>query len=126
MKELNELTMEEKRVIIDKGTEMPFTGIYYKETAKGTYNCKRCGNSLFYSDAKYYSDMPGLAGWPSFDKAIPGSVEYLDDNTMGMQRTEVVCSKCKGHLGHIFSDNESKTGKHFCVNSCALDLEKEN
>ncbi|MDQ5954476.1 MAG: peptide-methionine (R)-S-oxide reductase [Patescibacteria group bacterium] len=122
---MKELTEEEKRVIIDKGTEAPFSNIYYKETAKGTYNCKQCGNPLFYSDAKYHSDMPGLAGWPSFDQAISGSVEYLDDNTLGIERTEVVCSKCKGHLGHIFPDSESKTGKHFCVNSCSLDLTKE-
>ncbi|MFA5931934.1 MAG: peptide-methionine (R)-S-oxide reductase MsrB [Candidatus Paceibacterota bacterium] len=123
--ELNKLTEEEKRVIIDKGTEAPFSNIYYKETAKGTYRCKQCGNLLFYSNAKFDSDMPGLAGWPSFDQAIPGSVEYQDDDTMSMHRTEVVCSKCKGHLGHLFPDSESNTGKHFCVNSCSLDLEKE-
>ncbi len=119
------LTPEEYMVTQEKGTEAPFSNIYYKETAKGTYNCKVCGNPLFKSDAKYHSDVPGLAGWPSFDEAIPGSIEYQDDNSMGMHRIEVVCAKCKSHLGHIFDDNEAKTGKLFCVNSCALDLDKE-
>ncbi len=121
----NKLTPEEYRVTQEKGTEMPFSGQYYNETASGMYNCKVCGSPLFSSNAKFDSSLPGLAGWPSFDQAIPGSVEYLEDNSMGMHRTEVVCAKCKSHLGHIFDDPEAKTGKHFCMNSCALDLEKE-
>jgi len=122
---MNELTPEEKKVILEKGTEVPYSGKYYMETAKGIYRCRQCGNPIFSSEAKYHSDTPGLAGWPSFAEAIPGSIEYLEDHTFGMRRTEVVCAKCKGHLGHIFPDQDSKTGKHFCVNSCSLDLEKE-
>jgi len=119
------LTPEEYHVTQEKGTEAPFSGKYYKETAKGMYNCKVCGNQLFSSGAKYDSDIPGLAGWPSFDQAIPGSVEYVEDASMGMHRVEVVCARCKSHLGHIFDDAEASTGKHFCINSCALDLKKE-
>ena len=119
------LTEEEYHVTQEKGTEAPFSGQYYKETAEGIYKCKVCGNQLFDSTAKYHSDMPGLAGWPSFDQSIPGAVEYLEDHSMGMHRTEVVCSKCKSHLGHIFDDSEAKTGKHYCMNSCALDLDKK-
>lgn len=118
------LTQEEYHVTQEKGTEVPFSGKYYKETAKGMYKCKVCGSQLFSSEAKYHSDLPGLAGWPSFDQSIPGAVEYVEDNSMGVHRTEVVCAKCKSHLGHIFDDMEAKTGKHYCLNSCALDLEK--
>ncbi len=117
------LSEEEYYVTQEKGTEAPFSGKYYKETRQGMYNCKVCGNPLFSSDTKYHSDLPGLAGWPSFNDAIPGSVLFAEDNSGGMHRTEVVCAKCNSHLGHIFDDAEASTGKHFCVNSCALDLE---
>jgi peptide-methionine (R)-S-oxide reductase len=106
-------------------TEAPFTGKYWNETKKGTYNCQKCGNPLFTSDKKYITQTPGLAGWPSFDEAIPGSVEYIEDGSLGMNRVEVVCAHCKEHLGHIFDDPEAKTGKHFCINSCDIEL-KEN
>ena len=119
------LTSEEFHVTQEKGTEVPFSGKYHDEKADGTYNCKVCSNPLFLSDAKYDTSYEWLKGWPSFDQSISGSVEYLDDDSMGMRRTEVVCSKCKSHLGHIFDDMEAKTGKHFCMNSCALDLEKK-
>lgn len=122
---MNHLTPEEKRVLLEKGTEAPFSGKYYNETAKGSYVCKVCGNPLFDSTTKYETTTPGLMGWPSFDTALPGSVEYVPDDSQGMHRTEVVCSVCKCHLGHIFDDGEAKTGKHFCINSCALNLEKE-
>lgn len=117
------LTTDEYYVTQEKGTEAPFSGKYYKETADGIYNCKVCDSKLFSSKSKYHSDVPGLAGWPSFNESIPGSIEYLEDNSMGMHRTEVVCANCKAHLGHLFNDTESKTGKHFCLNSCALNLE---
>jgi peptide-methionine (R)-S-oxide reductase len=119
------LTPEEYHVTQEKGTEAPFSGAYYKETAKGKYNCKVCGNQLFSSDTKYHSDAPGLAGWPSFDEAIPGAVEYVEDTSLGMNRIEVVCANCKAHLGHVFDDPDAKTGKHFCINSCSLNLKKE-
>lgn len=122
---LNNLTDEEKKVLVEGGTEVPYSGKYYLETKDGSYHCKQCDNLLFSSDSKYHSDTLGLRGWPSFDEAIPGAVEYKEDNSDGMKRTEVVCAKCGGHLGHIFDDSDSKTGKHFCINSVCLDL-KEN
>lgn len=121
----NKLTPEEYHVTQEKGTEVPFSGKYYKKTEDGTYNCKVCGNPLFSSGSQYHSSIPWLNGWPSFDQSIPGSVEYQEDTSYGMHRTEVVCTKCKSHLGHVFDDMEAKTGNHFCLNSCALDLKKE-
>jgi peptide-methionine (R)-S-oxide reductase len=108
------------------GTEAPFSNEYYNETAKGMYKCFNCGLPLFSSDTKYETKIPGLMGWPSFEDAIPGSVKFQPDDTLGMHRTEVVCSRCGSHLGHVFDDDgaESKTGKHYCVNSCSLKLEK--
>ena len=119
------LTDEEKKVLLEGGTEAPFSGEHYLENRDGMYSCKVCGNQLFSSDTKYHSDVVGLAGWPSFDEAIPGSVEYIDDNSMGMHRTEVRCATCKSHLGHIFDDHESKTGKHYCMNSVCLEFSEK-
>lgn len=118
------LTQEEYDVLRKGGTEAPFSGKYYTETSEGAYNCKVCNNPLFYSDMKYHSDTVGLRGWPSFDKAIPGSIEERDDTTLGMYRREIVCAVCKSHLGHVFPDDDSKTGTHYCINSVCLDLEK--
>ena len=117
------LTPEEYRVLREGDTETPFSGKYYSETREGTYTCKACGNPLFASDTKFHSDIPGLAGWPSFDDALPDSVIYKNDYELGFHRTEVVCATCQSHLGHIFDDAEAKTGKHFCINSVCLDLE---
>jgi len=117
-----ELTPEEYKVLRERGTEAPYSGTFYKESPNGMYACKACGNELFASSAKYHSEVPGLRGWPSFDEAIPGSIEFVEDNSMGMHRTEVVCARCKSHLGHIFDDAEAKTGKHYCINSICLDL----
>ncbi|MES2059637.1 MAG: peptide-methionine (R)-S-oxide reductase MsrB [Patescibacteria group bacterium] len=113
------------KVAREGGTEPAFSGKYYKHDEKGMYKCAVCENPLFPSTAKFHSDLAGLAGWPSFDEAIPGAVEFKEDNTYGMHRTEVVCAKCKSHLGHIFDDPEAKTGKHFCLNSVCLDFKKE-
>lgn len=120
------LTEEEYRVTQEKGTEQPFTNEYWDHHDEGMYECKVCGNPLFASDAKFDTHLPGLEGWPSFDQAFPGSVEYGEDTSNGMIRTEVVCSKCKSHLGHLFDDHEAKTGKHFCANSCALKFKKKD
>lgn len=122
----NKLTEEEYRVTQEKGTEAPFTGKYVYEKAQGKYSCKICGQELFSSETKLDSTVGpvGLQGWPAFDQAIPGAVEYIEDNSHGMSRTEAVCSKCKSHLGHIF-DDDTKTGKHLCINSCSIDLNPE-
>ncbi|HEU0137060.1 MAG TPA: peptide-methionine (R)-S-oxide reductase MsrB, partial [Flavobacterium sp.] len=94
------LTPEQYDVLRDKGTERPFTGEYVDNFEKGKYVCAACNNLLFVSDAKFHSDC----GWPSFDKAVAGSVNYTVDNTFGMSRTEVTCANCGGHLGHVFDD----------------------
>lgn len=117
----SKLTEEEYHVLREKGTERPFTGKYVNEKSKGTYMCKVCGQELFSSDAKFDSGT----GWPSFDQALPGAVEYHDDSSHGMRRTEVVCSNCKSHLGHVFDDGPETTGKRYCLNSVCLDLVKK-
>lgn len=120
------LTPEQYAVLREKGTEKPFTGKLLNNKEKGKYNCAACGNVLFSSDTKFDTvNNPGLEGWPSFEEAIPGSIEYREDNSGGMHRTEVICAKCKSHLGHLFDDNSTKTGKHYCINSCSLEFKKK-
>lgn len=114
------LTPEQYKVLRERGTERPFSGALLNEKRAGTYNCAACGNPLFNSDAKFDSGT----GWPSFDQAIPGSTKQFDDYAHGMRRTEVVCARCGGHLGHIFNDGPAETtGKRYCINSVCLDLE---
>ena len=115
------LTAEQYDVLRKKGTEKPFSGTYVYEKAQGTYNCMVCGNPLFASDAKFDSGT----GWPSFDQALPGAVGLKDDNQYGMHRMEVTCAKCGSHLGHVFDDGPTKTGKRYCMNSICLDLDKK-
>jgi peptide-methionine (R)-S-oxide reductase len=112
-----ELTTEQYQVLRKKGTEASFSGKYWNHFQNGYYACAACKNPLFLSNSKFNSDC----GWPSFDKAIKGSVVYNKDNTFGMQRIEVVCAKCGGHLGHVFDDGPSDTtGKRFCTNSVSI------
>ncbi len=116
------LSEEEYKVLREKGTEAPFTGKYVHTKDKGTYVCKVCGQKLFQSDTKFDSGT----GWPSFYDAIPGSVEFVHDDAHGMQRTEVICSNCKSHLGHVFDDAfDMPTGKRYCLNSVCLDLQAD-
>jgi peptide-methionine (R)-S-oxide reductase len=112
-----ELTPEQYEVLRNKGTERPFSGEYVNNFKKGVYVCAACNNLLFYSDAKFHSDC----GWPSFDKAIKGSVTYIKDTSFGMLRTEVNCARCGGHLGHVFDDGPKETtGQRYCTNSVSI------
>ena len=112
------LTPEEYRVLREKGTEAPFSGKLLHEKGSGTYRCKVCGQALFPSTAKFDSGT----GWPSFDQALPGAVKETEDNEGGMHRTEITCATCGSHLGHVFDDGPTKTGKRYCMNSVCLDL----
>ena len=120
------LTPEQYKVLRNKGTEAPFSGKYFKENRSGMYKCVVCGNQLFSSDTKFETKISGLQGWPSFTDALPGSIEFKPDDSMGMHRTEIVCAKCGSHIGHVFDDDsETTTGKHYCVNSVCLELEEK-
>lgn len=117
----NTLTPEQFKSLRQRGTEAPFTGKYLHEKKNGLYTCAACGNPLFSSDTKFDSGT----GWPSFDTAIPGSVRYIKDDSHGMERVEVVCARCGSHLGHVFEDGPTDTGKRYCINSVCLDLDEK-
>ncbi len=116
------LSPEEYQVLRQKGTEAPFSGKLLKEDRDGMFRCKVCNTPLFASDAKFDSGT----GWPSFDQALPNAVKYTTDNEHGMSRTEVTCATCGSHLGHVFDDGPTKTGKRYCLNSVCLDFEPQN
>jgi len=117
------LTPDQFEVCINKGTEPPFSGKYYKNKEKGTYNCVCCREPLFMSDSKYDSG----SGWPSFWQPLSDDkIEYVSDNAYGMVRTEVNCKKCGAHLGHVFDDGPKPTNLRYCINSISLDLERKD
>ncbi len=116
-----ELTPDQYRILRQAGTERPFTGKYWNKKDDGTYQCAACGQELFTSQTKFDSGC----GWPSFYEALDsGKVTERVDDTHGMRRTEVLCSRCGGHLGHVFEDGPNPTGLRYCINSESLQFTK--
>jgi peptide-methionine (R)-S-oxide reductase len=116
------LTKEQYAVLREKNTERPFSGKYVKFDKSGDFVCVACGNVLFDSSTKFDAHC----GWPSFSEARKDSVEFHNDSSYGMQRTEVLCKKCGGHLGHVFDDGPKEMGgKRYCINSVSLDFKEK-
>ena len=116
------LTPEQYAVLRAKGTDAPFTGALLNEHRDGSFTCAACGQQLFASNTKFESG----SGWPSFDQALPGATKLIEDTSHGMHRTEVVCSRCGSHLGHLFNDGPTATGNRFCINSTSLQFAEQD
>lgn len=116
------LSAAEYHILREKGTERAFTGEYDGHFEEGTYVCAGCGNKIFESETKYRSGC----GWPAFYNAIPESVKEHEDNSFGMKRTEITCSRCDGHLGHVFHDGPQPSGLRYCINSVSMDFKSKS
>lgn len=112
------LSEKEFNILREQATEAPFTGELNDQYSDGIYSCKGCNASLYESKHKFESNC----GWPSYDKAIQGAIEYKPDTSMGTLRTEIVCANCGGHQGHVFEDGPTETGLRFCVNSASINF----
>ncbi len=131
--EINEEELKKKvgidayRVLREKSTEPPFSGKYLQKSADGIYHCKVCDAPLFKTDSQEDGTKSSSVypGWPSFNNVIPSATVTSLDTSFGMTRTEISCATCGSHLGHIFEDSETKTGKHYCINSVCLNLDPE-
>lgn len=110
------LSPEQYQILRQKGTERAFTGKLWNTGGAGEYRCAACGNLLFTGDDKFVSEC----GWPAFEKAIKGSIRYETDRAFGMIRTETMCNRCGGHLGHVFEDGPTETGTRYCINSVSI------
>ena len=115
-----ELSPEQYHILREAGTERPHTGKYNMHFEDGEYHCAACNTKLFDSDSKFESGC----GWPSFDNAIDGAIEYKQDKALGMIRTEILCANCGGHIGHVFDDGPTETGQRYCVNSASINFNK--